>query len=816
MPTIAAGTQQTITLPANSKLSIGGGLCFVTVGNPSGSARPTIEEPYEFEGGTVGPFPTSVSVLIRATQAVAYSITPAIYAPALADVYADQSGNLFAGGSPVSGDGVQVVVLQPGQAAAAANWALIDAALAAASTAGLAAKAMQAVAIWGPGVFWVAGQIKVGSWTNLIVGDGVILRRYWTGVTENGTFLRNRNQPASNADTTTGDVNVKVTCYGEFDCNCYDPTAVFGPTYYWDGMQWISVDGLTLDPIRITNPVKTHGRLAKVNNARIFNFTVEYDTAGVYVPNNGKDFLFIAGNCRNIHVKGVRGRSNDDGITCNTADVPTWSMPFAVGHISDILVEDVDIDTRAPGPGGATLALYPECWLDETSGLGAGNVDPFLGNKPAITGITQTAGVATVTTNIPHQLNVGSYIQISGATPTGYNTTSFTDTNGWAVVHAVPRATTFEYFVVNTTGAYVSGASLLISWDLKNVSYRNVRGVVGTKLNTFRNRGGVARSVRYERVQCTSSANAAESMISMSGTTAVNTTIVDSAPGPSEWVGLFGMINGAYLAGVTRIIGGGTPSAFRAHSPSGLCYIDVLLSAEHVVVEGYHFRQGVESGDTTKSVIRIGAGVRMLTVRDCRYYSPRSTGGRFIRAEGGDTSDQIITVDGCVIGGDGATGDGGVLLIQPATTGSGKLIINLQNTHFTGAFNSAIGTINGLNLQVNVDRVTLNSLTNGLLYFGNANSNVELNVGAINYNGQALMAASQPAWTGGGLTVRGLNARLDITKALRADGAVLYNTNASANNGTDGAIPVGLYFCTGTASGSWKLAGTTGGANKQY
>ena len=105
MPTIAAGTQQTITLPANSKLSIGGGLGFVTVGNPSGSARPTIEEAYEFEGGTVGPFPTSVSVLIRATQAMAYSITPAIYAPTLADVYADQSGNLFAGGSPVSDAG---------------------------------------------------------------------------------------------------------------------------------------------------------------------------------------------------------------------------------------------------------------------------------------------------------------------------------------------------------------------------------------------------------------------------------------------------------------------------------------------------------------------------------------------------------------------------------------------------------------------------------------------------------------------------------------------------------------------------------------
>jgi hypothetical protein len=739
-------------------------------------------------------------------------------------VFDKDTGQLTGFASPMSPEipltslvsGARIVVLQPGRSAAAANWAAIDEALAAAHTAGLAAKAMQSVAVWGPGVFWVAGQIRVGSWTNLIVGDGVILRRAWTGTTENGTFLRNRNQPASNADTTTGDVNVKVTCYGEFDCNCYDPTAVFGPGYYWDGMQWISVEGLGLDPIRITNPVKTHGRLAKVSNARIYNYTVEYDTAGVYTPNNGKDFLFIAGNCRNIHVKGVTGRSNDDGITCNTADVPTWSIPFAVGHISDILVEDVDINTRAPGPGGATLALYAECWLDEASGLGAGNVDPFLGNKPAIAFITQSAGVATVTTDIPHKLNVGSRVQISGANPSGYNTTGFGYQNGWADVHAVPSATTFEYFVQNTTGAYVGSAALLISWDLKNVVYRNVRGVVGTKLNTFRNRGGVARNVRYENVRSSSSANAAESMIGLSGTTVVNLTVGDCAPDTNEWVGLFGMINGAYLGGVTRFLGGATASTFRSHSPSGLCYIDVSLGAEHVVVEGYHFRQGLESGDTTKSIIRIGSAVRMLTVRDSRYYSPRSVGGRFIRAEGGDASDQIINIDGCVIGGDGSTGDGGVLLIQPTTTGSGKLILNLQNTHFTGAFNSAIGTVGGLNLQVNVDRVTLNSLTNGLLYFSNANSNVELNVGAINYNGQALMAASQPSWTGGGLTVRGLNARIDIAKALRADGAVLYNTNAAANNGTDGAVPAGLYFCTGTASGSWKLAGSTGGANKQY
>lgn len=111
MPTITAGTQQTITVPANSTLYLGGGLGSMIVGYPSNSARPTQEENYDFEGTTVGPFPTSVNVLVRAQQATSYNVLPILNPLTQSPVYADQSGTLYAGASPVSGAGKTTTAL---------------------------------------------------------------------------------------------------------------------------------------------------------------------------------------------------------------------------------------------------------------------------------------------------------------------------------------------------------------------------------------------------------------------------------------------------------------------------------------------------------------------------------------------------------------------------------------------------------------------------------------------------------------------------------------------------------------------------------
>lgn len=709
------------------------------------------------------------------------------------------------------------LVLSTSAADAAANWAALEAALSSGTS---------LVRITAPGLYLIRGQILLSSNQTLEIGPGVTLKRVWRGTAEGGTFLRNRNQPLSNADTTSGNVNIKVFGGGTIDCNCYDPAKNAPVSYYQDGIQFISVTGFVVENIQVANPCKTHFRLSKCSGGLIRDFRVDFDSVGgLNDGNNGKDAIFIAGNCSYIRVKGVTGKTNDDGVTVNTADVPFWSMPFAVGHISDIVIEDVYVDTQFTTPGGGATAMYPECWLDDTSGLGAGQVDPFLGNKPTITAmsVNATTGLVTATTNIPHQLNVGSNIKITGANPAGYNTTNYTDNNGWATVYSVPSTTQFQYWANNATGAYVSGAVLQQSWDMRNIAYKNIRGTRGCKISSFRstipvNRAGVARDVKFEDVRNVMPDGQTYTQIGLSDATMVNLTVLDGATSGDKQSPLFDMINGSYLGGVTTFQRGSSISEIRNYSASAQTYICIRLGADQVVVDGFYFRQASDT-ETTRQPIFVSDDVRMLTVSNCRFYGPRNNFGQLIRTLGGNAKDQIINVRGVWLGGDTSGSDGVQLMSQPSTAGGGRLFLNVTDTHFAGCSSIGMGTMNGTNITISLNNITLNNLgVNGLLFFGTAGQQVEVNVGHINYNStQRLFASTQAALTGGGvLTVRGINARMDITLANRVDGAVLYNTNAAANNGTDGVIPAGLYFCTGNTVGSWKLAGTTGGANKQY
>ncbi|MBI1291195.1 hypothetical protein GC173_08110 [bacterium] len=69
---------------------------------------------------------------------------------------------------------------------------------------------------------------------------------------------------------------------------------------------------------------------------------------------------------------------------------------------------------------------------------------------PAITGITQTGGTATVTTDGAHGLVVGDVVSISGASQAGYNLD--------AVVLSVPTASTFTYAVAGGTASPATGS----------------------------------------------------------------------------------------------------------------------------------------------------------------------------------------------------------------------------------------------------------------------------------------------------------------------------------------------------------------------
>lgn len=69
---------------------------------------------------------------------------------------------------------------------------------------------------------------------------------------------------------------------------------------------------------------------------------------------------------------------------------------------------------------------------------------------PAISGITRSSAVATVTTAAAHNLRVGDYVVISGATETEYN--------GTFLVATVPTSATFTYAVTGTPSSPATGS----------------------------------------------------------------------------------------------------------------------------------------------------------------------------------------------------------------------------------------------------------------------------------------------------------------------------------------------------------------------
>lgn len=95
----------------------------------------------------------------------------------------------------------------------------------------------------------------------------------------------------------------------------------------------------------------------------------------------------------------------------------------------------------APPPG--TIGIIHGCWLIPMDSIRHQNA------IPAISGITRSSAVATVTTASAHGLRVGDYVTISGATETEYN--------GTFAVATVPTTATFTYAVTGTPDSPATG-----------------------------------------------------------------------------------------------------------------------------------------------------------------------------------------------------------------------------------------------------------------------------------------------------------------------------------------------------------------------
>ena len=90
--------------------------------------------------------------------------------------------------------------------------------------------------------------------------------------------------------------------------------------------------------------------------------------------------------------------------------------------------------------------------------------------QETITGITWAAGVATVTTSVPHGYVVGNDVTISGAIPIGYN--------GTYTISTVPTTTTYTYALAtnpgtNTTPGVVAAGGGLLPIRLLDINIGN-------------------------------------------------------------------------------------------------------------------------------------------------------------------------------------------------------------------------------------------------------------------------------------------------------------------------------------------------------
>lgn len=153
---------------------------------------------------------------------------------------------------------------------------------------------------------------------------------------------------------------------------------------------------------------------------------------------------------------------------------------------------------------------------------------------------------------------------------------------------------------------------------------------------------------------------------------------------------------------------------------------------------------------------------------------------------------------------------GNETLVMSASTASSSIVVDACENNVDTPSLIQIGRSNSV---VNLTNNTVSNATSGMVRVRD-NGTIHIN----DLGGNKLGAGSYFAKQSGSevVSVSGLGASVDITALARKDGAIVYNSNAAANNGTDGACGTGVFVCVGTSVGSWKRLGTVGGSGNQY
>lgn len=680
-------------------------------------------------------------------------------------------------------------LVKPENVSAAANRAVLQAAISAAGT----------VCIDAPHgtVIDVDETLLVPSNTTILLSDGITLRK--TGTTSTQVF--------SNANKDTGNVNIAIVGNATIDGNVNNVTGIVSNIRNWNAINMVNVDGLVISGLSrgLLTVQGAYKFLLFAGAVQNFRFSdLDFQSAGAD-PTPGRDGIHLAGLSRKGIIERCFGTTNDDFIAVNPRAIPlapNECYAEAMGPIREVMIRD--IYGRVRDRSGNVLALYGATYDDAAQTVFDGDYLEATptSTKPAITGITQAAGIATATTDKPHRMEQGDIFKIGSSNPSGYNA-------DFGFVIDVPTPTTFTYPVNEATGAYVSGAALTIYWHLDDITVENVHGntyrssVFNTKITPGADQvGGVMRGLRVRGIS-----GAVDGPLSVSSDCSlwawVSVALIDSSieglsTPENAWMRLIG---GSNLAGKdpnrtignVRIGSATTKANYLVNQNTGQGPIQLPAGKyEGLEIDGFTFHWAYNSGGWRHGIYLAMEDGSDVTLSRCAVRGVK-TGG-IIAAVGQFSAGSVLRLNDCfgisacealVDIKDGASVTGGTVILDgghvPASSlGAVKVYGNAINVILTGGFTS------------------LSSATPVQLLGTSANCTVKADE-SVRYASSALATMTGT----GPYSITGLGAKINVAdaKVNRVDGAMVYNTNAAA--GTLGAA--GLVVGQGTAAGSWHL-----------
>lgn len=190
------------------------------------------------------------------------------------------------------------------------------------------------------GIYCVSGTLRVHSNTHILAAQGAKIVMKGTQRKHQNDFL------LSNADTENGNVNIRITG-GIWDGNNKAPENEKPDIFEENGysgtvLNFVHVDGLTLEHMVVANSVTYYVRMAWLENFVIEDISFVSDRLGW-----NQDGLHFGGNVRHGRVKDIRalsyGQTNDDMIALNADDsmVRVENRGLCRAAIEDITFENI-------------------------------------------------------------------------------------------------------------------------------------------------------------------------------------------------------------------------------------------------------------------------------------------------------------------------------------------------------------------------------------------------------------------------------------------------------------------------------------------